>query len=141
MKGFTLIELLIVVLIAGILTSIALPQYQQTVEKSIAAEAISNGKAIVDAQNRSLSAFPNDSVATKSALDIVLRGGSWTSDNTYTTKQFKYTLSNAGVAAARIDSENYQYTLTFYNENANRKNSCQSTKGSICSVMLGMGFE
>ena len=48
--AFTLIELLIVVLIVGILTAIALPQYQKAVKRSRAAEARLLVKTIADAE-------------------------------------------------------------------------------------------
>ena len=48
-KGFTLVELLITVLIIGILTSLALPQYQRAIAKTRAMEAVQATETLVKA--------------------------------------------------------------------------------------------
>lgn len=66
--AFTLVELVIVLIIIGILASLALVQYNNVVEKARSAEAFSTLAVIVSAENRYL--LENDSyTATIANLD------------------------------------------------------------------------
>ena len=89
-KGFTLIELLVVVLIIGILSAIALPQYQKAVEKSKAAQALVLLRSVREAFERYKLA--NDVYPTKfSDLDIAIP---WTGTDKLITSNVSDTLSN-----------------------------------------------
>ena len=77
-SGFTLIELLTVVVILGILTSIAVPQYRKSIQRTEAANALINLKTIFDSAKRayaSTSNWPNSFVGLDvDLLDVSAQG-------------------------------------------------------------------
>ena len=82
-KGFTLIELLVVVLIIGILTAIAIPQYTTAVERSRGTEALTLMSAITGAVQRfriQRDTWPTDNDFNRLDIEVPLISG--------TTNQF-----------------------------------------------------
>jgi len=93
--GFTLIEVLVVVLIIGILTSIALPQYQKVVEKARMKEGLELAAVLRDAQVVFYDTYGHyASDAEIDALDVSIPFSGKKDDwGRPTTKYFSVTLS------------------------------------------------
>jgi type IV pilus assembly protein PilE len=150
-SAFTLIELLVVVVIIGILSAIAFPQYQKAVEKSRAAEALSIMKTIKQAEE--IYYLTNGDYTTdfsKLDIDFGLRTGT----NSLDLKAFKLMLvpSAGGIfldayRKGGINGSdywlNYMFDKSSYDSNLKSGNfycSSQTKKGSELCESLGGVF-
>jgi len=106
-KGFTLLEVLIVVIIIGILASIALPQYVATLEKSKSAEAASNIGSIRSALDRYW--YQNNYDLTGATLPTDGSEGTLDIDNPNAVTNRLYNYSVSGLSAAGAERA---YTIT-----------------------------
>ena len=91
-KGFTLVEVLIVVIIIGILASIAVPQYMTSIEKARSGEAAVNIGTIRTSVDRYW--YQNASITNNFAyLDV-------DNPNSITNKLYTYSLTDDGTDAS-----------------------------------------
>ncbi len=154
-QAFTLIELLVVVLIIGILTAVALPQYTLAVNKTRFANLRTMATALIKASEAYYLAnneWPNN--FDELALDLP---GGFTASKVGThscgtnSKMYCCMLRDGGLTPA-INCGNNEYTFAFYSMHANpsigggtrRYNYCVAKDNNhnakqLCKAVTGTG--
>lgn len=126
-KGFTLIEVLTVVIIIGILSALALPQYRRVVERARAAEAMAALRNLYDSSERlavnfgyddynSLFNNPPTNEIGIGRLDMFQdSGASMDKNSVLTTENFQYKfISGSRIGAKRLGGH-YADTCIVFN--------------------------
>ncbi len=96
-SGFTLLELLVVVLIIGILTSVAIPQYSRSVRRAEMLEGMTHGKTIWDSALR-FKAANGDTATSFDQLDAGFTGATY-DGGSFNDGPFTYILGTDRVTA------------------------------------------
>lgn len=119
-KGFTLIELLIVMVLVGVLVTVALPKYYSSMERGRAMEGINNLRAASDYIN---ARYIMDGNAYLSASDYVDSSGKLMGDFTKPVYFSAPTVKSASGATVVItlSRESGEYTLDATNTDGELK--------------------
>lgn len=158
-QGFTLIELMIVVLIIGILSAIAMPQYTKAIEKARVSEALTMLNAIQKGVDIWLmeNGYPNSTVelvGLSSAGDKLAKQMVIDAENalnctgdTCKGKFFYYDAYcyNSGCTTYASSTTKASYQLNMYKSKATRKWNKECCPGNdlghaICDQLSGQGW-
>jgi len=136
-SGFTLIELLAVVLIIGLLTSMALPQYKRTIRRAEAMEALVNLRTVYGAAKR-YKAATSEPPTSLNGLDTEFFDAQ-ISGSTFTIGKFIYTFSTSNISACRLNTNDFCIYF-YYNHNTLGKDAATcvgntSTGQWICNSL------
>ena len=127
-RAFTLTELIIVLVIIGVLASIALPRYQVTIEKMRSAEGVNILTALLGAQKRYAAENDGDYTSNRGDLDVTIPASANFNAPTVSA-------SNPIARIRRIDSATSgidDYTLRITDTGTI---SCSGGGGGICGKM------
>lgn len=142
--GFTLIELLVIVMILGILSAIALPQYRRSVERARVAEALTLMRAVYDSCERlawengkaNCGVAVEDGVANFRKLDIMAKGTFADNALTLNTENFAYTLGPS-ITATAIKGDYQGAKIYFDGQNFRCSTSGLSGEGAKACTVWG----
>ena len=150
-RGFTLIELLVVVLIIGILSAIALPQYTKAVEKTRLSEATQNVAHLQQAIDIYLLAngYPTNTVSFlgtasngKDLLDIDVTTGMECFSGYCKIQNFNYSsFCNSSTCHITVDHGDYDL-FVWKDKGAEWKKGCDYTeeKEYLCMGLESQGY-
>ncbi len=109
-KGFTLVELMVVVIIVGILASVAVPIYRANIKKAMASEGAALLGSVLTAQ-RIYYAEHNTYTTTKSELGVDTIGNKYFTDYTISSADANgFTASTTGTGGAAGVTVTMTYT-------------------------------
>lgn len=144
-KGFTLIELLIVMVVVGLLVTVALPTYKTAMEKGRGLEGVANAAAVSEAVNAYYIRNGN-SYGTSSDLENFVFGSTDDGGVAGITKS-KYFMkpviswsSSSVTVQVQRDSSN-SYTITFKSQDGRvTERSCSGSTPTGSKYCKAIGF-
>ena len=154
MKGFTLIEVMVVVLIMGILSAVIMPKFDQSVEKTRAAEGITALRALAEQQASCLAKYPDSEKCMQGPENnnLFTYGDAMASAETPmcnygttagpATKNFEYWADGQYIIAIRRPCNKYSLETTTYQSNYNEPelNRIGSSNDGIKDWCAILGF-